>query len=73
MTQLYIFLKLVYDRHHYFGLGPIPKPKPELANTFGQYHKDTKTTSQRQNLLTDNVSIIKGTVKQNLLANDKYL
>ena len=27
---------LVYDRNHYFGLGPIPKPK--LANTFGKYH-----------------------------------
>ena len=28
---------LVYDQNHYFGFGPIPKPKPELANTFGQY------------------------------------
>ena len=28
---------LVYDRNHYFGLGPIPKPKPKLADTFGQY------------------------------------
>ena len=27
--------KLVYDRNHYFGLGPIPKPK--LADTFGRY------------------------------------
>ena len=32
--------KIVYDRNHYFGLGPIPKPK--LANTFCQ--TDTKTT-----------------------------
>ena len=28
--------KLVYDRNHYFGLGPIPKPKPKLADTFGR-------------------------------------
>ena len=27
---------LVYDRNHYFGLGP--KPKPKLADTFGRYH-----------------------------------
>ena len=30
-------LVLVYDRNHYFGLGPIPKPKPKLADTFGPY------------------------------------
>ena len=29
--------KLVYNRNHYFGLGPIPKPKPKLADTFGRY------------------------------------
>ena len=23
-------LRLVYDRNHYFGLGPIPKPKPNF-------------------------------------------
>ena len=28
---------LVYDRNHYFGLGPIPKPKPKLADTFSRY------------------------------------
>ena len=28
---------LVYDRNHYFGLGPIPKLKPTWADTFGQY------------------------------------
>ena len=27
---------VVYDRNHYFSLGPIPKPK--LADTFGRYH-----------------------------------
>ena len=26
-------LGLVYDRNPWFGLGPIPKPKPELADT----------------------------------------
>ena len=26
---------LVYDRNHYFGLGPIPIVKPKLADTFG--------------------------------------
>jgi hypothetical protein len=26
---------VVYDRNHYFGLGPILKPK--LADTFGRY------------------------------------
>ena len=31
-------LHLVYDWNHYFGLGPIPKPKPELAYTYGWYH-----------------------------------
>ena len=25
---------LVYYRNHYFGLGPIPKPKPKSADTF---------------------------------------
>ena len=30
-------LALVYNRNHYFGLGPIPKPKPKLADTFGRY------------------------------------
>ena len=29
-------LTVVYDRNHYFGLGPIPKPK--LVDTFGWYH-----------------------------------
>ena len=32
--QSYLLLfTIVYNRNHYFGLGPIPKPK--LANTFG--------------------------------------
>ena len=26
--------EIVYDRNHYFGLGPLPKPKLKLANTF---------------------------------------
>ena len=40
--EIDMFLALVFgvvcDRNHYFGLGPIPKPKPTLGNTFGQYH-----------------------------------
>ena len=28
---------LMYNRNHYFGLGLIPKPKPKLVDTFGQY------------------------------------
>ena len=36
---------LVYDRNHYFGLGP--KPKPKLADTV----TDTETTFQRENLV----------------------
>ena len=27
MPKIYV----VYDRNHYLGLGPIPKPKPKLA------------------------------------------
>ena len=29
--------KVAYDRNHYFGFGPIPKPK--LVDTFGQISK----------------------------------
>ena len=29
------YYKLVYDRNHYFGLGPILKLKPKLADTCG--------------------------------------
>ena len=29
-------LVLVYDQNHYFGVGPIFKPKPKLANSFHQ-------------------------------------
>ena len=29
--------EIVYDRNLYFGLNPIPKLKPKLADTFGQY------------------------------------
>ena len=30
---------VVYDWNHYFGLVPLPKPKPKLADTFSQYCK----------------------------------
>ena len=29
--------RLVYDRNHFFGLGPIPKSKPKNADIFGRY------------------------------------
>jgi hypothetical protein len=45
---------IVYDRNHYFGLGPIPKPKPKLADTV----TDTETTFQRENLVTDNLALV---------------
>ena len=39
-SLLYFLLSwLVYDRNHYFGLGPIPKLKPKLPDTFGRYRK----------------------------------
>ena len=31
------YVPLVNDRNHYFGFGPIPKPKPKLVDTFGRY------------------------------------
>ena len=41
---------LVYDRNHYFGLGPILKPKPKLlillANTVTNTVTATETTFQ---------------------------
>ena len=42
---------LVYDQNHYFGLGPIQKQKQLSAVTV----RDTKTTFQRENLVTDSV------------------
>ena len=30
-------INVVYDQSHYFGIGPIPKLKPKLADTFGRY------------------------------------
>ena len=46
---------LVYDRNHlYFGLGPILKLKPKLADSFGRYQNlITQTTFSRENLVTD--------------------
>ena len=31
------YIVVAYDRNHYFGLGPIPEPKPKLADTFARY------------------------------------
>ena len=66
----------MYDRNHYFGLGPILKPK--LAVTYFQPKyavTDTETTYQRLNLVAismGNFSNHKGTPKT-LLTNTKYL
>ena len=30
--------EIVYDWHHYFGIGPISKPKPKLVDSFSRYH-----------------------------------
>ena len=46
---------VVYDRNHYFGLGPIPKPKPKLADTFGRYRNWYETKFQQENLVTDSM------------------
>ena len=65
----------MYARNHYFGLGPITKPKPELADIFGDMLTDAETTFQRENLDTDSIgyfSIKKGPLKPNLLQNLKY-
>ena len=37
ILSLFFYQFTVYDRNHYFGLVPIPKPKPKLANTFSRY------------------------------------
>ena len=37
---MYVYvLAIVYDQNHYFGLGPIPKPRPKFADIV----TDTKT------------------------------
>ena len=33
---------LVSDRNHYFGLGPIAKPKPKLAGSFSRYRNGSR-------------------------------
>ena len=71
---------LVYDQNPYFGLGPIPKPKPKLADTFGRYrnryrnHISKGESSYRVNfaLVWGNFSIIKRPIKPNLLPNFKH-
>ena len=71
--------QVVYDQNHYFGLGPIPKPK--VADTFGQYHNryqnhiSKEESSYWVNLAKakwGNFSIIKGPIKPNLLPNFKH-
>ena len=44
------------DLKTYFGLGPIPKPIPKLANTFDRYlYLITETTFQRENLVSNSM------------------
>ena len=42
---------VVYNRNHYFGLGPVPILKTKLADTL----INTETTLQRENLVTDSM------------------
>jgi hypothetical protein len=61
---------VVYNRNHYFGLGP----KPKLADTFSQY----RNRFQRENLVTNSMghsffSIITGPLKPNLVPNIQVL
>ena len=43
---------LVYNRNHYFGFGPIPKPKPKLVDTFGRYRNRYPNHISKKNLVT---------------------
>ena len=38
LCKFFPYFSLVYDWNHYLGLGPIPKQKPKLTDTFGWYH-----------------------------------
>ena len=44
----YICARLVYDRNHYFGFGPIPKPKLKLADTFARYRNRHQNYNLKQ-------------------------
>ena len=69
-------LKLVYDRNQYIGLGPIPKPKPKLANTnhtFVRYRNQYRNhisegKSSYQKYVWGIFSIIKGPLKPKFAA-----
>ena len=39
---------VVYNRNHYSGLGPIPKPNPKLADTFGRYRNRYRNHISKQ-------------------------
>ena len=41
-------MKVGYDRNHYFGLGPIPKQKYKLADTFGRYHNSQNHIAKKE-------------------------
>ena len=79
---MYILDIVVYDRNLYFGLGPIPKPKPKLTDTFGEYHNRNQNHISKGEssyrywnnlaLVLGIFSIIKGPLKPNLLPDFKY-
>ena len=46
---VYFNRPIVYDRSHYFGLGPIPKQKPKLADIFCQYRNWYRNLKFKEN------------------------
>ena len=71
-----ISMIVVYDWNHYFGLGPIPKLKPKMADTFGQYRNQPKPHLKGRNVVGGIFSILKASPKRfaklNLVPNMKY-
>ena len=65
----------MYDRNHYFGLGPIPKLKPKLANNLSWYRNQYRNHISKGKssywvnlaLVWRNFSIVNRPIKQNLL------
>ena len=49
------FIKVVYDRNHLFGLGPIPKPKLKIGRNFRPIPKLTKTV-ELESIISKNFS-----------------
>ena len=67
--------EIVYDRNHYLGFGPILKPKPKLADTFGRYRNPYQNYILKGRIQLPNedfFSIIKEPLKPNCLPNIRY-